>query len=167
MLECSSETKELISAMHWASLILNPLSCGHCLSLFCSSCSVAKSCPTLCDPMDCSTLGSPVVHHLPEFAQSHVHWVGDAIWPSHPLSPPSPPALNLSQQQSFPMSRLFASSDQSIGASATASALSNDYSGLISFRIDWLDLLAVQGTFKRILQCHSSKASILSSQLYL
>ena len=62
-------------------------------------CSVAQSCPTLCDPMDCSTPGFPVLHHLLEFAQTHVHWVGDAIWPSHPLLLPSPFAFNLSQHQ--------------------------------------------------------------------
>ena len=61
--------------------------------------SVAQSCPTLCDPMNCSTPGLPVHHQLPEFTQTHVHWVGDAIQPSHPLSSPSPPALNLSQHQ--------------------------------------------------------------------
>ena len=61
--------------------------------------SVAQSCPTLCDPMDCSTPGFPVHHQLPEFTLTHVHWVGDAIQPSHPLSSPSPPALNLSQHQ--------------------------------------------------------------------
>ena len=61
--------------------------------------SVAQSCPTPCDPMSCSTAGLPVQHQLPEPTQTHVHWVGDAIQPSHPLSSPSPPALNLSQHQ--------------------------------------------------------------------
>ena len=61
--------------------------------------SVTQSCPTLCDPMDCNTPGLPVYHQLPEFTQTHVHWVGDAIQPSHPLSSPSPPAFNLSQWQ--------------------------------------------------------------------
>ena len=61
--------------------------------------SVAQSCPTLCDPMDCSTPGVPVHHRLPEFTQTHVHWVSDAIQPSHPLLFPSPPAFNLSQHQ--------------------------------------------------------------------
>ena len=80
--------------------------------------SVAKSCLTLCDPMDCSTPGYPVLHYLQEFAQTHVRWVGDAIQPSHPLLLPPLPALNLSQHQSFfPMSWLFASDDQSIGTS--------------------------------------------------
>ena len=64
-------------------------------------CSVTKSCQTLCDPMDCSTPGLPVHHQLPEFTQTHVHRVGDAIQPSHPLSPPSPPAPNPSQHQSL------------------------------------------------------------------
>ena len=63
--------------------------------------SVAQSCPTLCDPMHRSTPGLPVHHKLPEFIQTHVHWVGDAIEPSHPLSSPSQPALNLSQHQSL------------------------------------------------------------------
>ena len=61
--------------------------------------SVDESCPTLCNPIDCSTPGLPVYHQLPEFTQTHVHWVGDAIQPSHPLSSPSPPALTLSQHQ--------------------------------------------------------------------
>ena len=88
----------------------------------------------------------------------------ESVMLSHSLLPPSPPALNLSQQQSFPMSRLFASSDQSIGASATASALSNDYSGLISFRIDWFDLLAVQGTLESssALQLESINSLVIS-----
>ena len=70
--------------------------------------SVTQSCPTLCDPMNCSTPGLPVHHQHPEFTQTHVHQVGDAIQPSHPLSPPSLPAPNPSQYQSFPMSQLFA-----------------------------------------------------------
>ena len=86
--------------------------------------SVAHSCPTLCNPMDCSTPGLPVHHQLLEFTQTHVHRVGDAIQPSHPLSSPSPPAFNLSPASgSFRMSQLFASRGQSIGASASASVL--------------------------------------------
>ena len=69
-----------------------------CYILFCC-CSVTQWCLTLCGPVDCNTSGFPVLHHLPEFAQTHVHWGGDAIQPSHPLSSPSPPALNLSQNQ--------------------------------------------------------------------
>ena len=75
------------------------------------------------EAMNCGTPGFPVLHYLPEFAQTHVQWVGDAIQPSHPLLPPSPPALSLSQNQSFPMSRLFVSGGQSIAASASASVL--------------------------------------------
>ena len=86
--------------------------------------SVAQLCLTLCDPVDCSSPGLPVQHQLPEFTQTHVHWVSDAIQPSHPLSSPSPPAFNLSQHQGFfQMSQFFASSGQSIGVSASASVL--------------------------------------------
>ena len=77
--------------------------------------SVGQSCPTLCDPMDCSTPGLPVHHQIPESTQTHVHRVGNAIQPSHPLSSPSPPALNLSQHQSFPMSQVFPSGGQTTG----------------------------------------------------
>ena len=83
--------------------------------------SVAQLCPTLCDPMDCSTPGLPVHHQLPEFTQTHVHWIIDAIQPSHPLLSPSP-AFSLSQHHGlFPVSWLFISGGQSIGASASAS----------------------------------------------
>ena len=75
---------------------LNPHNPKRSLTI-CCCCSGAKSCPTLCDPMNCSTPGFPVLHYLPEFAETHVHLVGDAIQPSHPLSPLSPPALNLFQ----------------------------------------------------------------------
>ena len=91
--------------------------------------SVAQSCPTLCKPMNRSTPGLPVHHHLPEFTQTHVHRVGDAIQPSHPLSSPSPPAFNLSQQQFFPRSQFFAWGGQSIGVSARASILSMNTQG--------------------------------------
>ena len=85
--------------------------------------SVAQSCPTLCDPMNHSTPGRPVHHQLLEFTQTHVHRVGDAIQPSHPLSSPSPPAPSPSQHQSFPMSQLFTWGGQSIGVAASASVL--------------------------------------------
>ena len=107
--------------------------------------SVAQSCPTLCHPTDCSTPGRPVHHQLPEFIQTHINWVSDAIQPSHPLSSSSPPALNLSQSVSFQMSQLFTSGGQSIGVAALASS---EYSGLISLRMDWFDLLAILGTLK-------------------
>ena len=85
--------------------------------------SVAQSCLTLCDPMNSSTPGLPVHHQLPESSQSHVHRVGDAIQPSHPLLYPSPPAPVLPSIGSFPMSQLFARGGQSIGVSASASVL--------------------------------------------
>ena len=111
------------------------------------SCLVTKSCLTLCDPMNCSTPGFPVLHYLPEFAQSHVHWVGDAIQPCHPLLPPSALALNLSQHQG-----LF-SSEQAVRFrwpkyQSFRLSPSDEYSRLIFFRIDWFDLLAVQETLK-------------------
>ena len=112
--------------------------------------------------MDCSTPGFPVPHHFPESVLIHVHSVGDVIQPSHPLSPSSPSAFNLSQHQ---------------GLFSNESALpircpkywrfnfsinpSSEYSGLISFKIDWFDLLAVQETLNSLVQHHSSKASVL------
>ena len=123
------------------------------LNRFCCCYLVPKSYMTLADPMDCSTKGFPVPPHHPEFAQVHVHWVGDAICPSHPLSSPSPPALSLSQQQGlFQMSWLFASGGRSIGFSMSPSS---ECSGLISFRSGWFNLLAVQGTLKSLLQHHN------------
>ena len=86
--------------------------------------SVAQSCLTLCDPMNCSTPGLPVHHQLPEFTQTHVHRVGEAIQLSHPLSSPSPPAFSLSQHQwLFPLNQFFTSGGQIIEASASASDL--------------------------------------------
>ena len=111
--------------------------------------------------MDCSTPGFPVHHHLQELTQTHVHWVGDTIQPSHPLSSPSPPAFNLSQDQGlFQKSVLQIRWPKYWSFSFTISP-SSEFSGVISFRIDWLDLLAIQGTLKNLLQNHSSKASIL------
>ena len=111
--------------------------------------------------MNCSMPGLPVHHQLPEFTQIHAHWVGDAIQPSHPLTSPSAPALNLSQHQS--LFKWVSSSHQvpKYWSFSFNISPSNEHPGLISFRMDWLDLLAVQGTLKRLLQHHSSKASIL------
>ena len=122
--------------------------------------SVAQSCLSLCNPMDCSTPGLCVHHQLPEFTQTHAHWVSDAIQPSHPLLSPSPPTFNLSQHQDLFRWALHIkwTKDWSFGLSISTS---NEFSGLISFRIDWWDLLAVRGTLKSPLQHHSSKASIL------
>ena len=129
------------------------------LSLFCMSSvqfsSVAQSCPALCDPIDCSTPGFPVHHQLLEFIQTHVHRVSDAIQPSHPLSSPFPPVP-------IPLSIRFFSNESTLRmrwpkywSFSFSISPSNEYPGLISFRMDWLDLLAVQGTLKSLLQHHS------------
>ena len=123
--------------------------------------SVAQSCPTLCDPMNRIMPGLPVHHQLPEFTQTHVHWVGDAIQPSHPLLSPSPPAPNPSQHLSV-FQWVNTSHEVAKYWSFSFSIIpSKEIPGLISFRMDWLDLLVVQGTRKSLLQHHSSKASIL------
>ena len=112
--------------------------------------------------MNCSTPGLPVHHHLLEFTQTHIHWVSDAIQPSHPLLSPFPPALNLSQKQGFfPNELALHIREQKYLSFNFSISPSNEYSGLISFRTDWLDLHAVQGTHKSLLQHHSSNASIL------
>ena len=123
-----------------------------------------QSCPTLCDPMNRSTPGLPDHHQLLEFTQTHVHL--DAIKPSHPLSSPSPPAPNPSQHQN--LFQWVSSSHQvaKVLKFQLSISPSNEYSGLISFMIDWLDLLAVQGTLKSLLQHHSSKASILQHSAF-
>ena len=122
--------------------------------------SVTQSCPTLCNPMDCSTPGFSVHQQLLELAQTHIHRVSDAIKPSHSLLSPSPLAFNLSQHQSSNESVLPIRWPKYWSFSFSIS-LSNEYSGLIFFRMDWLDLLEVQGTLKSLLQHHSSKASVL------
>ena len=111
--------------------------------------------------MNHSTLGLPVHHQLSEFTETHVHWIGDAIQPSHPLSekPFSFHLQSFPASGSFQMSQFFASGGQNISSS-------NEYSELISFRMDWLDLLAVQGTLKNLLQHHGSKASILQCSAF-
>ena len=122
---------------------------------------VTQSCPTLCYPMDCSTPDLPVNHQLPEVIHINVHWVNDAIQPSHPLSSPSPPTFN------FPSIKVFSNgSAHRIRGFSFSISPSNEYSGLISFRMDWLGLLAVQGTLKDLLQHHSSKASILQRSAF-
>ena len=123
--------------------------------------SVAQLCPTHCDPMDCSTPGFPVHHQLPKLAQTHVHQVGHAIQPSHLLSFPSPPAFNPSQHQGLFNESVLHIWWPKYWSFSCSTSPSNEHSRLISFRIDWLDLLAVQGTLKSLLQHHRSKASIL------
>ena len=116
--------------------------------------------------MDCSMPGAPVYHQLPEFTQTHVHRVGDAIQPSHPLSSPSPSAFNHSQHQGFFKWVSFCIRWPKYYSFSFSISPSNEYSGLISFRIDWLDLVTVQGTLKSLLQHHSSKASILQRSAF-
>ena len=119
--------------------------------------SVAQSCPTLCDPMNCSMPGLPVHHQLTELTQTYVHRVGDAIQPSHPLSSPSPLALIP------PSIRVFSNESNlhirwpDFWSFSFSISPSNEHPGLVSFRMDWLALLAVQGTLKSLLQHHSSK----------
>ena len=127
--------------------------------------SVAQSCPTLCDPMNCSTLGLPVHHHLPEFTQTHLH---RSVMPSSHLIlcpplfllPPIPPSIRIFSKVST--LRMRWPNYWSLNFSISPS---KEHPGLISFRMDWLDLLAVRGTLKSLLQHHSSKASIFSTQL--
>jgi len=125
--------------------------------------SVAQLCLTLCDSMNCSTSGLPVHHQLPEFTQTHVHWVSDAIQPSHaPLLLPSIfPSIRVISNGSALNIRWPKYWSFSFNISP-----SNEHPGLISFRMDWLDLLAVQGTLKSLLQHHSSKASILQHSAF-
>ena len=111
--------------------------------------------------MDCSIPGFPVHHLLPEPAQTHVHRGGDATRPSHPLSFPSAPAFNLSQHRVFSNESVLHITWPKYRSFSFSISPSNEYSGLTSFRMDWLDLLAVQGTLKSLLQHHSSKAAIL------
>ena len=122
--------------------------------------SVTRSCLTLCDPMNRSTPVLPVHHKLPEFTQTHAHGVGDAIQPSHPLHPllllpPIPPTIRVFSNESTLHMR-----QPKYWSFSFRISPSNEHPGFISFRMDWLDLLAVQGTLKSLLQHHSSKASI-------
>ena len=127
--------------------------------------SIAQSCPTLFDPMNSSTPGLPVLHQLLQFTQTHLQRVGDAIQPSHPLShlllPPIPPSIRVFSNESAPCMRW-----PKYWSFSFIISPSNEHPGLISFRMDWLDLLAVQGTVKSLLQHHSSKSSILQHSAF-
>ena len=141
---------------------LSNCSCKALLQLWAwvTCCSVTQSCLTLCDPMNRSTTGLPVYHQLPEFTQTHVHWVGDSNQPSHPLSSPSPPTFNVSSIRVFSNESVLCIRWPKYWSFSFSITPSNEYSGLISCRMDWLNLLAVQGTLKS-LQRHSLKASVL------
>ena len=130
-------------------------------TLFLLSCSIVFDSVT---PWSSSMPGFPVLHYLLEFAQTHVHWVNDVIQPAHAVIPFPPYPQSFPESGSFPMNQLFTSVGQSIGQSISPS---NEYSGLISFRIDQFDLFAVQGTLKSLLQHHSSKQSFLWYSLNL
>ena len=123
--------------------------------------SVDQWCPILCNPMNHSMPDLPVHHQLPEFTQTHVHWLGDAIQPSHPLSSPSLPAPNPPSIRVFSSESTLHMRRPKYWSFSFSIIPSKEHPGLISFRMDCLDLLAVQGTLKSLLQHHSSKASIL------
>ena len=125
--------------------------------------SVAQLCLTLCNP---SMPGLPVHHQLLEPVQTLVHHIGDAIQPSHPLSSPSPPALNLSQHQGLYQGVSSSHQVAKYWSFSFSISPSNEHPGLISLMMDWLDLLAVQGTLRSLLQHHSSKASILQCSAF-
>ena len=121
---------------------------------FSSISSVAQSGPTLCNPMSCSTPGLLVYPQLRELVQTHVHQVGDAIQPSHPLSSPSPPASIFSSIRVLSSESVLHIRWPKYWSFSFNIHPSNEQSGLISFRIDWLDLCEVQGTLKSLLKHH-------------
>ena len=135
-------------------------------SLFLSNCYVTQLCPTLWDPIDCSTPGFPVLHYLLEFAQVHVHWINDAIQPSHPLLLTSPPAFKFSQYQVFSNELALCIRWPKYWSFSFSISPSSEYSGLISFMMDWFDLFAVQGSLKSLLQHLSLKASALQCSAF-
>ena len=121
---------------------------------------------SFCNPMNCSTPGLPVHHQLLEFTQTHVHRVGDAIQPSHPLLFPSSPAFSFSSIRVFFNESVLRIRWPKYWSFSFSISPSNEHPGLISFRMDWLDLIVVQGTLKSLLQHHSSKASIQCSAFF-
>ena len=128
--------------------------------------SVTQLCPILCDPMNRSMAGLPVHHQLPKFTQTHVHWVGDAIQLSHPLLSPLLPVFNLSQHRVFSSELALPIRWPKYGSFSFSISPSNEYSGLISLRIDLFNHLAVQGTLKSLLQHHDLKASVLQCSAF-
>ena len=160
MIDHDEHTEQQINSLESSTSKINNNSCFWLVG-FSQFNSVTQSCPTLCHPMDCSMSGLLVHCQLPEFTQTHVHWVNDAIQPFHPLSSPSPPTFI------FPSIRVFSNESPlpirwpKYWSFRFNIIPSSEHSGLISFRMDWLNLLAVQGTLKSLLQHSSSKASIL------
>ena len=127
-------------------------------------CSGTQSCPTTCDPMDCSMPGFPVLHHLPGLSQPHIHWVSDAIQPSHPLSSPSPPAFNFSQHQGLSNESVLCIRLPKYLSFSFSISPSNEYSGLISFNTDWFDLPTAQGTLRVFSNTTVQKHQFFSAQ---
>ena len=127
--------------------------------------SVTQLCLILCDPTDCSTPGFPVHHQTLELTQAHVHRVGDAMQLSHPLSSPSPPTFNLSQHQG--LFKWVSSSHRWPKYWSFSISPSNEYSGLISFRMDWLDLLQSKGLSRVFSHTTVQKHQFFSAQLSL
>ena len=131
---------------------------SHCYCHYC--CSVTESCPTVCNSLDCSTPGFLVLHYLPEVAQTYILWVNDAIQPSHPVAPFSSCPQSFPASESYPVESALCIKWWKCWRFSFSISPSNEYSELISFRIDWFDL-AVQGTLRSLVQHHNLKASIL------
>ena len=135
------------------------------LYMFYQYSSVTQSCPTLCNPMDCSTPGFSVHHQLPELTQTHVHWVDDAIQPSHPLSSPSP-TFNHSQHQGLSNELVLLIRWPKCWNFGFSISPANEYSGWFPKEKNWFNFLTVQGTLNSLFQHHSSKASILQRSAF-
>ena len=146
----------------YISVLIPALHIGSSVPFFCCCCcSVTQLCPTLCDPMDGSTPGFPVLHHLLEFVQTHAHWVGDAIQPSHPVLPFSSCLQYFPASGSFLMSWLFTSGGQSIGASASAPVFPKNIQGWFPLR--WTGLISLQSKgFSRVFS-----STILLDSIYM
>ena len=160
---CGITLRSVASGARQPGFMLHVLVLGfvvHFLTLCLQFSSVAQPCPTLSDPMNRSMPGLPVHHHLPEFTQTHVHRVCDAIQPSHPLSSPSSPAPNPSSIKVFSNESTLHIRWPKYWSYSFNTSPTNEHPALISLRMDWLDLLAVQGTLRSLLQHHSSKASL-------
>ena len=140
---------------HKTSIILRPVIC---------SCSVAKLCLTLCNPMDCNMPGFPVLHYFLELAQIHVHWGSDVTQSSHALPPPFILPSTLPSIRVFSSELALRIRCPNYWSFSFSISPSNKYSGLISLRMDWLDLLAVQGTLKSLLQHHNLKHPFFGTQ---
>ena len=163
LLKATGKKRLMGQGLHYTICVTQRVCIQCCYVLMCSVpfSSVTQSRPTLCDPMNCSTPGHPVHHQLPEFTQTHVHRVGDAIQPSHPLSSLLLLPLILPSIRVFSNKSILHIRWPKYWSFSFSISPSKEHPGPISFRMDWLDLLAVQGTLKSPLQYHSSKASIL------